>query len=192
MRLRLERRPSPLGTILLVTDENALFRALDFEDHEQRMHRLLRTHYRTYELNDGAAPRSLTEALDGYFDGNVEALSGLNVTTGGTDFQRKVWLALRDIPAGMTVSYGWLAKRIGHPTASRAVGLANGANPAGIVVPCHRVIGANGNLTGYGGGLQRKHWLLEHEQRHSPKGWTNRSSVEWPATQHTRDMFHEE
>jgi len=86
------------------------------------------------------------------------------VQTAGTPFQRAVWRALREIPRGATESYSKLAQRIGRPTAVRAVGLANGSNPIGIVVPCHRVIGANGSLTGYGGGMERKRWLLEHER----------------------------
>jgi methylated-DNA-[protein]-cysteine S-methyltransferase len=85
------------------------------------------------------------------------------VTTGGTPFQREVWAALRRIPAGQIASYGQLAARIGRPAAVRAVGLANGSNPVGVIVPCHRVIGANGSLTGYGGGIERKRWLLAHE-----------------------------
>jgi methylated-DNA-[protein]-cysteine S-methyltransferase len=85
------------------------------------------------------------------------------VQTSGTPFQREVWRALRNIPCGTTVSYAKLAEQIGRPAAVRAVGLANGSNPVGVVVPCHRVIGANGSLTGYGGGIERKSWLLEHE-----------------------------
>ena len=85
--------------------------------------------------------------------------------TAGTDFQREVWRALRGIPCGTTLSYGELARRIGRPNAVRAVGLANGANPIGVVVPCHRVIGSNGSLTGYGGGIERKRWLLDHERQ---------------------------
>jgi methylated-DNA-[protein]-cysteine S-methyltransferase len=87
----------------------------------------------------------------------------LPVKTAGTKFQREVWRALRYIPCGKTISYGELARRIGRPKAVRAVGLANGSNPIGVVVPCHRVIGSNGTLTGYGGGLHRKRWLLQHE-----------------------------
>src|SRR5690606_5527006 len=97
------------------------------------------------------------------FEGDISALDALPVVTGGTEFQRRVWAALRQIPAATTISYGQLAARIGAPAASRAVGLANGANPVPIVVPCHRVIGANGKLTGFGGGLPRKQWLLSHE-----------------------------
>jgi methylated-DNA-[protein]-cysteine S-methyltransferase len=104
--------------------------------------------------------------LAAYMDGELAALDSLAVSTGGTTFQKQVWRALREIPTGTTTSYGELAKRIGRPSAVRAVGLANGANPIGIVVPCHRVIGANGSLTGYAGGLQRKRWLIAHEARH--------------------------
>jgi O-6-methylguanine DNA methyltransferase len=166
MRLQLEQRASPIGEILVVADEDGSVRALDFDDYEPRMLTLLRRHYGLVELAAGAAPKTATRALDAYFDGDLDALTEVKVATGGSPFQREVWHALRAIPAGTTTSYGQLAARIGRPGASRAVGLANGANPIGIVVPCHRVIGASGALTGYGGGLPRKRWLLEHEQRH--------------------------
>jgi methylated-DNA-[protein]-cysteine S-methyltransferase len=99
-----------------------------------------------------------------YFSGELTAIDTLPVATGGTEFQRLVWSELRRIPCGASISYSELARRIGRPAAVRAVGLANGANPIGIVVPCHRVIGANGTLTGYGGGIERKRWLLAHER----------------------------
>lgn len=165
MRLLLEKRPSPLGPLLIVSDENAALRALDFADYEPRMHKLLRTHYQTYELTPAATPAAITQALDAYFDGDFKALSGIRVATGGTDFQREVWQVLRNIPAGETRSYGQLAMQINRANASRAVGLANGSNPIAIVVPCHRVIGASGKLTGYAGGLARKRWLIDHEHR---------------------------
>jgi methylated-DNA-[protein]-cysteine S-methyltransferase len=167
MRLRLDRRASPLGQILLVVDEGDALRALDFDDYEPRMLRLLRLHYGDADLSENAAPISTTRALDAYFEGDLDALAGVRVATGGSPFQREVWAALRAIPAGTTTSYGQLAASLGRPGASRAVGLANGSNPIGIVVPCHRVIGANGALTGYGGGLHRKRWLLDHERRHA-------------------------
>jgi methylated-DNA-[protein]-cysteine S-methyltransferase len=103
-------------------------------------------------------------ALAAYFGGDLGALGAVAVDPDGTPFQRRVWAALRTIPAGETRSYGELARRIGHPSASRAVGAANGANPIWVVVPCHRVIGASGALTGYAGGLDVKRWLLAHEQ----------------------------
>ena len=98
-----------------------------------------------------------------YFGGDVGALDTVPVELNGTPFQKTVWQALRRIPCGTTISYAELARRIGDPAAVRAVGTANGANPVAVIVPCHRVIGSNGNLTGYGGGLDRKQWLLEHE-----------------------------
>jgi methylated-DNA-[protein]-cysteine S-methyltransferase len=165
MRLRLERWAAPVSPLLLVTDEDGVLRALDFADHEDRMHRLLRTHYGEFTLEDGAAPVALARALDAYFEGRIEALAGVPTATGGTPFQCAVWNALRRIPAGTTLSYGQLAASLGCPGASRAVGAANGANPIAIVVPCHRVIGADGKLTGFGGGLPRKRWLLDHESR---------------------------
>lgn len=128
------------------------------------MHRLLRRHY-------GADGLALTEgcpsvagcALDAYFAGDLSAVDRLAVETGGTPFQRVVWAELRNIRSGRTVGYGTLAARLGRPKAVRAVGLANGANPVSIIVPCHRVIGVDGSLAGYAGGLERKRWLLEHE-----------------------------
>jgi methylated-DNA-[protein]-cysteine S-methyltransferase len=104
--------------------------------------------------------------LEAYFAGELTEFELPLRMAGGTDFQQRVWSALRDIPYGDTISYGELARRVGSPGSSRAVGLANGRNPLSIVVPCHRVIGSDGSLTGYGGGLDRKVWLLEHEVAH--------------------------
>jgi methylated-DNA-[protein]-cysteine S-methyltransferase len=101
--------------------------------------------------------------LAGYFAGDTAALDGIDVELNGTPFQRRVWEALRGVPAGQTASYAEIARRIDAATAVRAVGAANGANPVAIVVPCHRIIGSSGSLTGYGGGLDRKQWLLRHE-----------------------------
>jgi O-6-methylguanine DNA methyltransferase len=164
-RFCLDRLPSPLGALLVVTDDDGRLRALEFDDGETRLLRLLRVHYgEGFTLTTGAAPARVVSALQDYFAGRLDSLAELPVATGGTPFQRLVWSALRRIPAGETVSYGQLAGSIGRPAASRAVGLANRANPIGIVVPCHRVIGSNGRLTGYAGGLERKQWLLEHER----------------------------
>jgi methylated-DNA-[protein]-cysteine S-methyltransferase len=163
VRLIHDRIPTPIGTLLVVTDERGVLRALDFDDHAPRMARLLARHYGTAASADGAAPAMLRAALDAYFAGELAALAATPWATGGTPFQRRVWQALTAIPPGATLSYGALAARIGAPAAVRAVGLANGANPIAIVVPCHRVIGADGSLTGYGGGLARKRWLLAHE-----------------------------
>lgn len=168
MKLFLEKWPSPLCPLFLVTDQEDVLRALEFEDREDRLHRLLRLHYGNYELEDRPAPAALKKTLTAYFQGDLAALDSIRTVTGGTPFQRETWQALRAIPAGTTVTYGGLAAQIGHAAAIRAVGAANGANPIGIVVPCHRVIGANGSLTGYAGGLARKQWLLDHERTHSP------------------------
>ena len=143
-----DRIPSPVGAILVVWDDDGALRALDFEDFEARMHRLLRRHYGDCTLLPAEAPAAITHALAAFFAGDLDALAALPVRTNGTAFQRRVWTALRGIPAGRTSTYGDLAAAIGAPAASRAVGLANGANPIAIVVPCHRVIGANGALTG--------------------------------------------
>ncbi|MGH6834884.1 MAG: methylated-DNA--[protein]-cysteine S-methyltransferase [Methylocella sp.] len=162
--LRLERLPTPIGTALLVTDEAGVLRAFDFDDFEARMARLLRRHYGATNLEAGAAPRAVKDPVSRYFDGDIQALDEVRWATAGTPFQRSVWAALTTIPAGETLSYGGLAECIGKPAAVRAVGLATGANPVAIIVPCHRVIGADGSLTGYGGGLARKQWLLDHER----------------------------
>jgi len=162
MNLTLSRYAAPVGDILLVTEGDTL-RALDFADYEARMRTLLARHYGAVTLTEDDAPAVVITALDAYFAGDATALDAVPVATGGSDFQRSVWAALRAIPAGTTTGYGALAARLGKPGAARAVGLANGANPIGIVVPCHRVIGANGKLTGYAGGVARKEWLLRHE-----------------------------
>lgn len=163
-RLVLDQIATPVGPLLVVTDERDVLRSLAFGDDDAGMRRILRRHYGAATTPDrGAAPTPIRDALDGYFGGDIAALNGLAWATGGTRFQRAVWAALAEIPAGTTVSYGALAARIGSPKAVRAVGLANGANPIAIVLPCHRVIGSNGSLIGYGGGLDRKRWLLAHE-----------------------------
>jgi O-6-methylguanine DNA methyltransferase len=163
MHLNLGRYAAPAFELLVVTDADGTLRALDFSDFQERMRRLLARHYGDFTLAEAAVPAAVAAALDSYFAGDVTALDALPVATGGTGFQKKVWAALRRIPAGETMGYGALAARLGKPGAARAVGLANGSNPIGIVVPCHRVIGANGTLTGYAGGVERKRWLLAHE-----------------------------
>jgi O-6-methylguanine DNA methyltransferase len=141
-------------------------RGADFFDHEERMRTLLRQQYAregAVAIMEGPAPRAIRAAIEAYFDGDLTAIDKLPVKTGGTPFQRDVWRLLRLIPAGKTTTYGKLAARLGVPNAARAVGMANGANPIGVIVPCHRVIGSDLSLTGYGGGLPRKQWLLTHE-----------------------------
>jgi methylated-DNA-[protein]-cysteine S-methyltransferase len=167
LQLLMDRIDTPIGTMLIVADRDGNLRATDWTEHEGRMHRSLRLHYGNngYRLETARNPNGLSDAIGKYFAGELETIDLLPVQTAGTPFQRAVWGALREIPCGTTVSYGQLAQRIGRPTAVRAVGLANGSNPVGVVVPCHRVIGSDGSLTGYGGGMDRKRWLLAHERR---------------------------
>jgi methylated-DNA-[protein]-cysteine S-methyltransferase len=165
LQLLIDRMETPIGELLIVADHHGNLRAVDWTDHEARMRRLLRLHYgeNGFRLEPARNLSRLTDAIRRYFAGELTAIDALPVQTGGTPFQRNVWRALREITCGSALSYAKLAERIGRPSAVRAVGLANGSNPIGVVVPCHRVIGANGSLTGYGGGIERKRWLLEHE-----------------------------
>jgi methylated-DNA-[protein]-cysteine S-methyltransferase len=165
MTLHLEHLSTPIGHMLVVCDEWQQLRALDWEDYASRMQRLLAIHYGRggVRLVERRMPPEIRESLLAYLHGELAAIDSIPVETAGTAFQRRIWSELRHIPVGTTVSYGELAERIGRPEAVRAVGHANGSNPIGVVVPCHRVIGANGSLTGYGGGIARKRWLLQHE-----------------------------
>jgi methylated-DNA-[protein]-cysteine S-methyltransferase len=165
LRLFVDRTETPIGELIIIADGEGRLRAIDWQDYEERLARSLSRHYGvgTDGLERTRNPHGLTEALDAYFAGALSAIDRLPVAACGTPFQRKVWAALRRIRCGTTLSYGALARQIGEPRAMRAVGLANGANPISIVVPCHRVIGGDGSLTGYGGGLHRKRWLLAHE-----------------------------
>jgi methylated-DNA-[protein]-cysteine S-methyltransferase len=161
--LTLESLPTPFGPILVAADDAGRLCAVEFWNDEAEMRQLLRRHYGAARATFGKIAASIRQAFERYFAGDPQALKHVPWTTGGTVFQRKVWNALTTIPVGETWSYGRLAAAIGAPKAVRAVGLANGANPAPIVIPCHRVIGADGSLTGFGGGLARKRWLLRHE-----------------------------
>jgi methylated-DNA-[protein]-cysteine S-methyltransferase len=167
LQLLVDRIDTPIGTMLVVADRDGSLRAVDWMDHEARMRRLLGLHYGNngFRLGPAHNPNGLVDAISSYFAGELEAINALPVKTGGTSFQREVWQALREIPCGTTISYAQLAERIGRPAAVRAVGLANGSNPVGVVIPCHRVIGSDGSLAGYGGGVERKRWLLEHEKQ---------------------------
>ena len=165
-RCFVDRLASPIGELVIVADDRDRLRILGWDYDEAGLQRVLaiqsgRKDRFIFERRHN--PCGFTSALRAYFQGNPRAIDDLVVEGGGTPFQRTVWAALREIPCGSTVSYGELARRIGRPAAVRAVGLANGSNPVAVVVPCHRVIGSNGTLTGYGGGLERKRWLLEHE-----------------------------
>jgi len=161
--LTLDRLATPIGVALLVTDEQGSLRAFNWTDYEPAMRAWIARRYPKAKLAEGRAPAAVRGPFEAYFKGDPRALETVPWTASGTAFQLKVWEALCTIPAGETLSYAGLAERIGRPTAVRAVGLANGSNPVAVVVPCHRVIGTNGSLTGYGGGLPRKRWLLAHE-----------------------------
>ncbi|MGO9134724.1 MAG: methylated-DNA--[protein]-cysteine S-methyltransferase [Methylovirgula sp.] len=166
LTFKLERVASPVGGLLVVTDTQDTLHALHWDENEQSFLQRLKRAYGAGAAfaTDDARPSTVRLALDAYFAGDLQALAKIPVAmTMGTPFQREVWTALRTIPVGETLSYGALAAKIGRPKAVRAVGLANGANPIAIVVPCHRVIGADHALTGFGGGLDRKRWLLSHE-----------------------------
>jgi len=169
LQLLTDRLDTPIGELLIVADHDGNLRATEWVDHEGRINRILRLHYgeNGFKLEPCHNPSGLTDAIRRYFAGELDAIDNLPVQTNGSPFQREVWRELRKIPCGTTISYGKLAERIGRPAAVRAVGLANGSNPVGVVVPCHRVIGSNGSLTGYGGGLERKRWLLDHESQQS-------------------------
>jgi methylated-DNA-[protein]-cysteine S-methyltransferase len=159
----LDRLQTPIGTALLVTDAEGVLRAFDWEDHASRVKQLLRLQYGAVTLKDAAAPKHVRAALSAYFRGDLASLKTIKWRVAGTPFQRKVWMALPKIPPGTTMTYGALAARLGMPKALRAVGHANGSNPLSVVVPCHRLIGADGSLVKYGSGLMRKRWLLAHE-----------------------------
>jgi len=160
--LLVDRVESGIGTLLLVCD-GARLCALGFGDDDYETLRGIRARYRDATFRAADDPAEIASRMRAYFAGEYAALDTIAVETGGTLFQREVWAALREIPPGTTLSYGAFARRIGRPAATRAVGLANGLNPIAVVVPCHRLIGADASLTGYGGGLHRKRWLLEHE-----------------------------
>ena len=162
MELFIDRVESALGQILVVCDHTILC-ALDFGDCQDRMMTLLRRRYGEVKLTERTNPLGLSNRLLAYLQEEYSSLDDIPVNPGGAAFQQKVWSALRTIPYGNVLSYAELAAQIGQPTAYRAVGMANSRNPIALVIPCHRVIGANASLTGYAGGLERKRWLLQHE-----------------------------
>ena len=159
-RLARSELPTPVGRFVLFENDGRLVGAI-FEDGESRLRPFLERRFKDLEYVDGKG--TAHAALQRYLGGELTAIDGLEVDTGGTPFQQRVWAMLRRIPAGTTWSYARLARELEAPDALRAVGAANGANPVSIVVPCHRVIATDGTLHGYGGGLPRKQWLLEHE-----------------------------
>jgi methylated-DNA-[protein]-cysteine S-methyltransferase len=161
--------PTPLGEMLALASDQGLC-ALEFTGPRERLTRLdsrLRRWFPFHEIvdRDDQAIALARAWLGDYFAGTSADAGVLPLDMRGAEFERRVWEALRTIPPGETTSYGAIARALGSPSASRAVGAANGANPVAIVVPCHRVVGSSGTLTGYGGGLDRKTWLLDHERR---------------------------
>lgn len=165
LRLLEDKIATPLGPLWILCDEQFHLRAVEWEEHTVRMEQLLELHYRTegYERVAASNPNGLSRQMKSYFEGDLSIIETLPSATAGTPFQREVWQALRTIPCGQVMHYGQLAEQLGRPGAARAVGAANGSNPVSVVVPCHRVIGRNGTMTGYAGGVQRKEWLLRHE-----------------------------
>jgi methylated-DNA-[protein]-cysteine S-methyltransferase len=153
---------SPIGKIVVAVRAGKLC-ALAFDESWPRKRVAVERRFGDVEWHRTKDPGGVVRALRRYFDGEIAALGRIDVDPGGTPFQRAVWTKLRKVPAGRTVSYGDLARAAGYPRAVRAVGAANGSNPVGLVIPCHRVIGSSGKLVGYGGGLHRKQWLLAHE-----------------------------
>jgi methylated-DNA-[protein]-cysteine S-methyltransferase len=179
LQLFVDRTITPIGELLIVADRDGRLRATEWTDIASAsfqagaavdavQKQLQRRYGVSVVLERAKNPGGLTAAIDAYFAGDCAAIDFLPAEPAGTPFQRAVWSSLRTIACGTTISYAELARRIGRPSAVRAVGLANGSNPVCIVVPCHRVIGSNGTLTGYGGGLDRKRWLLRHEGRTAP------------------------
>lgn len=160
--IRTGRMNSPVGKLTLY-EHKAKIVAVDFENRTWKTMRWLERRFGDVKVKPSKDPVAGVTHLKAYFKGDLGALKRIPVDTGGTSFQRAVWRELKRIPVGRTASYGDLARRIGRPKAVRAVGLANGSNPVAIIVPCHRCVGSDGKLTGYGGGLDRKSWLLIHE-----------------------------
>lgn len=160
--LLIDKIDSEIGEILVVSDGESLT-SLDFSGYEPRMMKLLEKRYGSVNLIEKKNPQGFSDRIRAYLNGDYNSLDDIPVKTGGTPFQQQVWLALRTIPLGTVISYGELAAKLGKPTAYRAVGMTNSLNPVAIVLPCHRVIGTKASLTGYAGGLERKHWLLQHE-----------------------------
>jgi O-6-methylguanine DNA methyltransferase len=158
---------TPLGEMLALASDNGLS-ALEFDrERHDRLAARLRRWFPSDHIEDRETPilARTREWLAAYFEGRIGTAADLPLDMRGGSFELRVWAAIREIPIGETTSYGTIAMNLGSPGASRAVGAANGANPIAIIVPCHRVIGASGSLTGYGGGLVRKTWLLDHERR---------------------------
>ena len=164
MELVLSKIDSPIGELVLVGSADELC-GLWFGEESEAMRAWMARTYPGATVTSRAQPK-FEAPLRAYFGGDLKAIDKLKVAPHGTPFQLRVWQALRRIPAGETWTYARLAKEVGNPAATRAVGAANGRNPIALVVPCHRVVASGGGLGGYGGGLPRKEWLLRHEGAH--------------------------
>jgi len=189
MELLIDRIDSAIGTLLLISDGESLC-ALDYADYEQRMTKLLHSRYGRFHLQETTDPLGFSSQMRAYLAGDAACVNTIPVNPGGTAFQRQVWSALRTIPPGAVLSYHAMATKLGKPRAFRAVGAANALNPVAIVIPCHRLVGTNGALTGYAGGLERKRWLLEHEgvdlkkcvRQRTPDAPTHARNIFFPAS----------
>ncbi|WP_332658541.1 methylated-DNA--[protein]-cysteine S-methyltransferase [Brevundimonas sp.] len=162
-RLILSWVESPIGPLAIACDEAGVVRGVSFGD---GLIKAMRREYPGATLSDGETPAAVARELAAYFEGDREALDRVPWSLEGAasdGFQPRVWKALADVPAGVTVSYGEMAKRAGEPGAAQAAGVALNRNPIPLILACHRVVGADGSLTGFGGGLERKGWLLRHE-----------------------------
>ena len=163
-RLTLSWLDSPIGPLALACDDDGVLRGLSFGD---GLIKAMRREYPGAALADGETPAGVARTIAAYFDGDREALTrarwSLDGAAAADGFQARVWRALAEVPAGVTISYGEMAKRAGEPGAAQAAGVALNRNPIPLVLACHRVVGADGALVGFGGGLERKGWLLRHE-----------------------------
>ena len=170
MELQTRNVRSPIGALSLYASGPALV-ALALAGGDQETRRWLGRRFGDFRVRPASDPAGAASALRAYFAGELTALDRIEVDPGGTPFQRSVWSELRRIPPGTTLSYASLAARVRRPKAMRAVGAANGSNPIPLVLPCHRVVSADGTLCGYGGGLEAKRWLLIHEKALASGAW---------------------
>ena len=163
-RLTTSTLPSPVGDLAIATDEQGRLRGVSFGD---GLSKAMRREYPRASFLEGETPTAVREGLEAYFAGDMDAFARVPWTledaAAGDGFQSRVWAALAQVPAGVTITYGEMAKRAGEPGAAQAAGVALNRNPIPLVLPCHRVIGAGGAMVGFGGGLERKTWLLRHE-----------------------------
>jgi methylated-DNA-[protein]-cysteine S-methyltransferase len=164
--IELSERKSPVGGVNLATKDDRLV-GLAFLEGWPRVERHLSRWFPDDEVHRSSGPRDVLRRLDAYLGGDLTALDGIPFQAAGTDFQRRVWSAIRDVPAGSVVTYAELARTAGGPRAVRAVGTACGANPMLLAIPCHRIVRADGDVGDYAGGPERKRWLLAHERRRS-------------------------